>query len=562
MTNIIKSLRFFILFVFSYSSLSSSPTSDVLLKIAAQHDVHGDSGVLGLASDAFKQMLENLNGLDFYTSTSLSIAVPGTDKVVVYDWKEAGSGDIFTPFTTIKPIIKPVAGEAVAYQKFSVTDLGKILIENELFKKGKKLSLIKDYVELTPLRLFTLKMALLAKYAYVNNDAAVIAGEVVRMLIKLSLVDDMKLLDPSKKLSSYMPEVVIESLGSVCPGLIESLDEVWMCMMTEQPDQLVIPVQAQAYLFKDAALADECFSLVQGKDSNTFVSLVEEFVAQKKCQLCSYADVKKFKGTPLNIMTKRLVGKLNSSNVLADEELSSLLQPELTQHNECTFRLVQRDAGGDEYWIISLSDELGFFQTLKQLVRVLVKSVKQLVIAKKEFSKNNPDHIELDLPVNIISETIVQDVALAARQLTELTSQLAEKQTSILSWHAIQKEAHDADVDQIIRDLKHECEDLRKNIAYQHKVLSSLQHGQSLAAYVEKEHSFQEMVILGALRDIFVEFTSDIPQVAVLKKTLMNDFVKIVNHSQHIKENSDVYRYIIMTSFPEFLPSFDTAVVA
>lgn len=556
MTNNIKSFRIFIFVLFPQFLTGSS---DVLLKLAAEKDVHESKGALDLASDTFKQVLENLGDLDFYTSTSLSVVLPGTGKALTYDWKEAGSGDIFIPFQTIKPVIKPIETKATA-APFSATDLVKTLLENEALKKGKKFSLTKNF-ELTPLRLFILKMALLAKYAYIERDASTIISEVLRMVVKLSLVEDNTFFDRSKTLSSYLPEVVTESLNALCPGLTEMLDEVWTYIMTEQPDQLVIPVQAHAYLFKDAALADECFALVQNSNSDEFEKTVEAFVAQKKCQLCPVGDVKKFKGAPLNALTKKLVGKYHASDISTDTLIGSIGGAELIQDNEHVF---QYDAGGNEFWIISSSSDMGFFVTLKQILRVLIMSVKELIRAKQEFAKNNPGFISSRPDVIEVRKDFAQDCNEVACQLTALTKTLAEKQANLKSWEKIQQTSsfRDAEVDQIIKDLIRESDDLQKKIAYQHEMLRSLQDGLVPTISVGASCAAQGMILLSALRDILAEFTSEIPQVVALKKTLINTLADIVTHSQHIKENSGVYRYIIMTSFPEFLDSFDEAVVA
>jgi len=195
-------------------------------------DLNGSKGMdLGDFFDNFRQVLGDVSSLNYFESFSMIFKVPGLEQQLVYDWGFGGSGNLFIPLPTVDAKI-----DSIGPFKFGINlnenvfmGFGKVLLQDEILKRSKNLSFFKwlTLAKLTPIKLFVLKSILLLKETYQTGDVAMMKREIIRLLFRLSLVDDLKVIDKDKKFSSHYPSSIATVFEIVAPGMMDLIDEVW-----------------------------------------------------------------------------------------------------------------------------------------------------------------------------------------------------------------------------------------------------------------------------------------------------------------------------------------------
>lgn len=353
-----------------------------------------ESGQAGALVTIIKDFMQHFSDLDYATSRQLIIQIPATKYELIYHWGFVGSGDLFSPLPQVKAQFRPIQGVADTASSTSFADLGKIMVENEIFKKSKQIPLVKwlDESEISPIKLLIIKILLLIKSNSLR-DITTLKYELFRLLFRLSLVEDVKIFDPSKPFTAYIPESLRFALDELSPEISKILDETWANVV--QSKEVVAGMQHQGdfavlttYVFNDKAFAQQCFQKLALESTP---KVLEGLINQQGYSLVSNDDFLSFSKLSfpheaLNPASK-LVGK-NSYGALAIQMCSSLGLPEVVcnkikENTSDSFSLLD-DVHG-KAWIICKGGSLDTVQTLKLFTAALLATFKEYIQARKKI---------------------------------------------------------------------------------------------------------------------------------------------------------------------------------
>ena len=158
--------------------------------------------------DAFYSSLRTVKNLNYYTNEKVVFVIAGQE--VSFDI-QAGHGNIFTPLKPVAAQINPVkfgVNNTEYSDKASLAGFAKVVIENELYKNAKDIEVLKWLIDfkLNPVQLFTFKFLILLNTARTDGEWSRVIEETFCLLFRLSQVEDLKFIDKTKRLSTYLPE--------------------------------------------------------------------------------------------------------------------------------------------------------------------------------------------------------------------------------------------------------------------------------------------------------------------------------------------------------------------
>ncbi|MBX9831128.1 hypothetical protein K2X40_04170 [Candidatus Babeliales bacterium] len=343
----------------------------------------------GSLSLSLHEFMDNVKELDYYTAKNLVLVIPGTGREIAIDWGFGGSGSMFDPFPTIEPQERLIKTDA---QHESLAGLGSVLLKNELYKRSKSIPLIKWLVEkkVTPIKLFTLKLVLLFKNAY-TTDTSKVKTEVMRLLVRLMLSEELYSFDEEKAFSSYLPEGSVEMLHGVLPGSVEFVDELWHELITSTPrdvaDDELLNVYAVVLHNQDAA--KQCLKAFKHYEGVAFEQDVTSFLQGQGVEVVDYVDLSKLgnirpmiNGRVMFSPITHLAAVTSFENVHENKNFKK--EVGIAADALRTGTLVLHENNG-VYWLLSASNKLELAATAKQITITLVKALRAYVAAKKQL---------------------------------------------------------------------------------------------------------------------------------------------------------------------------------
>ncbi|MBY0352912.1 hypothetical protein K2W90_00935 [Candidatus Babeliales bacterium] len=342
----------------------------------------------GNLSLSLHEFMDNVKELDYYTAKKLALAIPGTGREIVIDWGFGGSGSMFDPLPTVEPQERLIKTDG---QQESLAGLGSVLLKNELYKRSKSIPLIKWLVQskVTPIKLFTLKLVLLFKNAY-TTDSSKVKTEVMRLLVRLMLSEELYSFDQDKAFSSYLPEGSVEMLNGVLPGLVEFVNELWHELITATPSDGADDVlNVQAVVLHNHAAAKQCLKQFKHYEGAAFEQDVTGFLQGQGVEVVDYVDLSK-----LGNIRPMLNGRVMFSPIT---HLAAVTTFENVHENKNFNKevgiapdalhigtLVLHENNG-VYWLLNASNKLELAATAKQITITLVKALRAYVAAKKQL---------------------------------------------------------------------------------------------------------------------------------------------------------------------------------
>lgn len=360
-----------------------------------------NAGKAGSLMTIAKDFMQNFSELDYATSKQLVIALPATGYELVYHWGFIGSGDLFSPLPQVKAQFRLAQTVGIpADSANALADLGKVMVQNELFKKSKQVPLVKwlSDSEISPIKLLIVKTILLIK-----SNAALgtefIKYELFRLLFRLSLVDDITLFDESKALTSFIPETIKLALDEMSPEIAKTIDEVWATVTSSR--NLVSDMHGHnglscitAYIFNDASLAKSCYESMLSQPHYDICQALEQSICKTGLSLLTYEDLISLSlltaphqalNPSLKLVGKKEFGLVNlesSSSVLPAAVLARLKQEASSLEEKYLMAFTVTDVDG-RTWIVCKGGRLDAVQTAKIFAAALIMTFKDYVKARK-----------------------------------------------------------------------------------------------------------------------------------------------------------------------------------
>ncbi|MCK4650602.1 hypothetical protein KAT08_00345 [Candidatus Babeliales bacterium] len=571
---------FFICFLFFTSFIVSDKligrTDPKILDLKSKKDSKDFSKLI-------EKNLRNLKDLDYYESEGLSIILPG-NKVFKVCWHDKGSGNILSPFESVKAVIEDLDGKTDINDskkkdpdKFSLEDFAKLFIKTKIKKSlqsfygdykqmfGSWGWLIKN--ELSSVEVFAIKLVLLMIHDFGDKEINR-KIEILRLLFRLSQSKVFNLLDKKSSVFSYLPKDLSEKLKiNISEEWQEFIDKMWKGL-TEglnnhnfdkdgQFDKNSFGVMACGFVFDESLEALECFEKLSNKKNYTEIDFQDEVEKNVSWHYNTYKNFKDFGRISSNTELDFIPEKIKK------EILSVIDFPKVKLIN----------VSDTQSWIIYVSDKLSLFETINLLFSVLIKGFEEYKEIKKEndgFMQENENEFKNSEEMEKILRRIEQlekkknDLKIsfyyAGEKAQKTFFELEEKEKkagsykSKLSMALIKKakEKYKKDVEN--RDkLKNKLEIVEKEI---YKLKSTPEY--FLSDYDVKH--LEKNGIWGLVIDSFVNspelkrVLSDIncaEKYKIVKSNLYKRIVYIFKKSQNVKENFELWNYILTSIFPD-----------
>jgi len=395
-------------------------TTIITSAINAQQE-HNQAPVnLEAAIDLLSSTIKNFASLNYHTTQKIEIAIPGTHQTITANWGFGGSGYLFSALPNVQVTFETTP---------SVTEKDTLAIVSETFikyasLKAKDSSAFTEWIsdlQLNPIKLFCLKVVLLTKHAYKQNDIDLFRTELFRLLFRLSLTENIGFINSSNPLSSYLPNVITTYIKAIFPQSIDLIDSLWTAIRSHNNISNVDTLQEtktiQAFVFSDEKLARKCFDHLnnQLQDPNNkkdFITEMKSYLTGQGYHITSYttfADLTKPKPagqSKLNDLLKQLNENQPANPLLKnvetslthiaqktftsnDKDLPTLLKPVLEQASP-----VSLIADENRWWVVFVSDDLDIISSLKHISQSLINTCKKYAATRKDYFKKHPSEIK------------------------------------------------------------------------------------------------------------------------------------------------------------------------
>lgn len=283
--------------------------------------------------------------LDYTTSKSLRIALPKTNYEIVADFGFAGSGDLDLelmmplPALGIKLVLNKDAALSSTMVPTSLSDLGRILVENELSKMANSSNGdIKVFEKLgispivKPRGVFLLKLALLIDHTIKSGDLKFFQNEIARLVFRLVVSGDIGTADAL--LNSLIPEQFVTAINEVVPGLLPIADQIFTStkkLLQATKGDASTDVKTFAFVFNNHEEAEKfaVFAKSVLSEMDCEAQLENHLTAVQKMQAINFDDfyalLKDGNSSDTKTSLNFLVGKVvaHSAQELVDEGLLS-----------------------------------------------------------------------------------------------------------------------------------------------------------------------------------------------------------------------------------------------
>ena len=520
-------------------------------------------------------MLADIKDLDYQTAEKVSIPLTN-NQILVFSWGFGGSGDPFAPLPEIIPSLTTHTssvssnGTPTGHKHFDPTEFGQILIQNELAKKAKGITFVKNLLsqKLTPISLFVLKLAILLKdVAYGNiTDMAVIQNEITRLVLRLSLVPSMQLLDTNKALSSYFPQELIKIMNSFSPEITQIIDKIWHALLNDE--QIAIPEEPQAlthtqtitYLVTTLVQAYKQYARVQQQKPQ----LEQEVCAQHHKALTHFlqSDAGKASEERLKSALSKAENHTQEDPVDSDTGTNTGINTEeMDELNAALRRLSIKEHHG---YVVpeslragvhdlqqkiqstqSNQQKLSFEQRIAKQEDIAQAYENEATILKQELKQKLDSKTSTVEKLNFSFEKEGYEARIA--ELTQTAKTIREESAQAQELYDIRQALASGDVTTITPNERNRIDTLELRVGY---LLDDNQTTGSILSMVTRStHA----------RQLLIDLNSDDEAYKTIRKQLFDAFRFIVQNSTHIQENYSVYDYLIASCAPEIEPIFDTA---
>jgi len=318
--------------------------------------------------------------LNYFTSKGLVIPVKALNQDIIFNWQEAGSGDLFTPFKSIESEIKVYQNDYDSYADFK--NMGVAIAQDELVRllsQGDLLDNVKQ--ALSPFGIFSLKVMLLIKTITEHPDYKErFVSELLRLLIKLSITEDV----PFDKVTQLfenitLPESLTHFVNAQIPGGFQFFKDIWT--QIHVPGEELSPGllgRISCFVFKDEQFASLVYKHIEKIEHLDYESWNR--------YITGLIDLNKHKVIPFELFEKEekagFVGQFTTTTLS-----SSLPAPLFThiknQSNASHRTLVQLDNG--LHAIYRIHNDLSIPDSLKVLISVLFRTVKQYIQVRQDL---------------------------------------------------------------------------------------------------------------------------------------------------------------------------------
>jgi hypothetical protein len=316
-----------------------------------------------------QRFVEYIDNIHYFTDNELNIQIPGVNQEVCIPLGFSGSGDVFTPLPWVSIQLKHKNGQIDNAGGFSIAELGKVFVHDEVNRLAKNVEMFQWLFadkQLSPLKLFTLKLFLLSK-DYLRNglDITTVRSEFFRLLVRLCITENVGMTDPNKSLSEYLPGFIKEFLNDHFTEAVNVLDMVWGIVVGNKQIEDVTamalnhPHMVYACTFNSQAAADLYFSTLQKTGGQRFINGPD---------VIPFSNVSG-SGLP-NGMPQELKDAACAVKQFPD------------------FVKVKADDG--RYWIGYVVNRFGAYQTAKLFIIALMQTIKKYIHAHREYFKAHP----------------------------------------------------------------------------------------------------------------------------------------------------------------------------
>lgn len=329
----------------------------------------------------FYAAIKNLKGLNYYTATGLVLPLPGTDQEVVFHWGFKGSGHILKPLPTINATVRSALTQRLQKNNPStMKELGYAVLQNELLKYSKNTPALKwlTQANLNPLTLFGLKLILLVKTTVDSSQTrSSFQAEFMRLLFRLSLTEDFKLLDAQQPLSSFIPTELKNIINLQVPGCIEFIDDLWAQRATPKVDEKAAYYSMSCFVFRDKEFAEKIHHKMSAYQGTEFTNYTTQLVNLNQHQVVDFENFTKFP------KSQALVGFLHTTHTNTQQLPASVSQAITTATTFPTIKLVSAENG--EQWLCFATNTLGAVDTIKEIMLSLTQALRKYIAYKKEL---------------------------------------------------------------------------------------------------------------------------------------------------------------------------------
>lgn len=368
--------------VFDVDAISGS-VKDGVASVAQNFDVDNFFRTLS-------KVVKDVKHLDFDRSSELCVAIPATNQEVVYNWGFAGSGDLFTPLKSIKPILRTISSSKSFQGNFAI-DLGKALLEDHMQQIGQNVPVLNKLleIELTPKILFSLKtILLLKKFGSVGIEK--IQADLLRLFIRLAQSEEFEALRGHTSLSSYLPEGVANIIEKASPSLMIFANEAFNIITDNDFSNKLISegqkiVSVSGFVFNNKDVANRFFEKWQDYKDSNFAGKVGKAIKNAGYEQNSYEAFVEFKQSP--DLIKNNLFAFKDFGVLQNDILPATLKSKATE--VASFPKIIEVEDGDEFWILLVTDKFGASQTVKLMLSSLIQTFKDYKGARTNYFKAN-----------------------------------------------------------------------------------------------------------------------------------------------------------------------------
>lgn len=341
--------------------------------------------------------LDTLKSLDYRTTDQIVFRIMGHE--VILDLGFAGSGNIFEPLKPVKPRFNITGTE------LSLANVAQIVIKNELIKQGRNskngiLRTLSSF-ELSPVFLLGLKLMLLVKSLDNKQDVSSFFEEIMSLLFRLSLVDDIQVLDKNKNLTDYLPEIVTQSLEEVGLGVTDSINNIWsllVCNKHVSSDLIVAkPTVIHGFAFAEEDVANAVYQKALAQKDVNLGNIVDDFAQNRHFEIVKFNDfIEKMNGEELenNQFDNNLIGTKDfyfDKNYIPGSQLEEELIANAKKLSSKEGIIYLQDAESGNYWIAQATSQIGFDNAAKGLIFALTRAFKDYASFKKSLFDDNDE---------------------------------------------------------------------------------------------------------------------------------------------------------------------------
>lgn len=369
----------------------------------------------------FGTTLSLLDNLHYHSAKSIELRLPqafGVDHVVIISWGFAGSGNLFSELPGARIKTKVYQDTSDASSALTFGELAKLFMQNKLAQKSKELPFLQWIVDTksSPLSVFGIKLALLIKELSQTHDISKFSNEVARLLFRLSLVDNLKLITSDKALSSFLPEAITSLIKATWPEMLETIDSLWKSLTDTKLELInknisVDDRQVYAYVFKNMQAAQAFHSAFASYNGTMFSHDAEQYIERNGLDQITLSELIKLGkdeliGRATNPMQAALLAQFGFGKLVAvfdyrvaahTHKLSTISDEEEIVRSalfndgnlvDGITKITQLPSG--DYAIGYVSTELSLADTMRFLVFTALTVFKEQALAINQHFKKNP----------------------------------------------------------------------------------------------------------------------------------------------------------------------------